>query len=75
MEKEDKRKEGRYNLVHLIEKVSESDLKDVPMETLSDDKKSLQAKANTAIEDCYKTRSSNNKDYEGIFASASKRVQ
>ena len=60
--KEDKRKEGRYNLVHLIEKVSESDFKNVPMETLSDDQQSLQVKANAAIEDCYKTRWSKNKD-------------
>ena len=44
--KEDKRKEGRYNLVHLIEKVSEFNFKNVPMETLSeDDKDSLQVKA------------------------------
>ena len=48
--KADKRQEGRYNLVYLIEKVSEFDLKNVPMETLSeDDKKSLQERANTAI--------------------------
>ena len=54
--KEDKRKEVRYSLVHLIEKVSEFDLKNVPMETLSkDDKESLQVKADAAIEDCYKT--------------------
>ncbi len=40
--KKDQRKEGRYNLVQLIAKVSEFDLKNVPMETLSeDDKESL----------------------------------
>ena len=61
--KEDKRKEGRYNLVHLIEKVSEFNFKNVPMETLSeDDKDSLQVKANAAIEDCHKTLWSKNKD-------------
>ena len=61
--KEHKQNEVRYNLVHLIEKVSEFDLKNVPMETLSeDDKKSLQVKANAAIEDCYKTLLSKNKD-------------
>ena len=61
--KEDKRKEGRYNLVHLIEKVSEFNFKNVPMETLSeDDKDSLQVKANAAIEDCHKTPWSKNKD-------------
>ena len=61
--KTDKRQEGRYNLVYLIEKVSEFDLKNVPMETLSeDDKKSLQEKANTAIEECYKTRWSKKKE-------------
>ena len=61
--KADKRHEGRYNLVYLIEKVSEFDLKNVPVETLTeDDKKSLQEKANTAIEDCYKTRWSKKKE-------------
>ena len=37
--KADKRHEGRYNLVYLIEKVSEFYLKNVPMETLSEDDK------------------------------------
>ena len=55
--------EGRYNFVHLTEKVSEFDLENVPMETISeDDKKSLQVKAHAAIEDCYKTLWSKNKD-------------
>ena len=48
--KKDKRKEGRYNLVHLIEKVSEFDLKNVPMESLSEsDKELFETKANAAI--------------------------
>ena len=48
--KKDKRKEGRYNLVYLIEKVSEFDFKNVPMESLSEsDKELFETKANAAI--------------------------
>ena len=55
--KKDQRKQGRYKLVHLIEKVSKFDLKNVPIESLSEnDKELLEAKANAAIEEFYKIR-------------------
>ena len=61
--KKDQRKEGRYNLVYLIEKVAEFELKNVPMESLSEnDKELLETKANAAIEDSYKTRWSKKKE-------------
>ena len=61
--KKDQRKQGRYKLVHLIEKVSKFDLKNVPIESLSEnDKELLEAKANAAIEEFYKIRWSKNKD-------------
>ena len=63
--KKDQRKEGRYNLVYLIEKVAEFELKNVPMESLSEnDKELLEAKANAAIEDSYKSRWSKKKGIE-----------
>ena len=58
--KKDQRKEDHYNLVRLIENMSELNN---PMESLSENDKGLvEAKANAAIEDSYKTRWSKNKD-------------
>ena len=48
---------------YISEKVSKFDLKNVPIESLSEnDKELLEAKANAAIEEFYKIRWSKNKD-------------
>ena len=61
--KKDQRKEGRYNLVYLIEMVEELKLKNVPMESLSGNyKELLETKPNSAIEDSYKSLWSKKKE-------------
>ena len=55
--KTDTRQSGRYNLIRLIERSAELNLKEVNFENLSlEDKEALKLKCDSIIADCYKTR-------------------
>ena len=55
--KQDTRQSGRYNLIRLIERSAELNLKEVNFDNISlEEKEALELKCKSIIADCYKTR-------------------